>query len=160
MILRIAWKTLRSHPIRTTVLGLGFGLGVSVMVTLLGVGEVVLDQARAPALVGGGDLLMTGISGQVNTARFALQQAGNDPAVLAASPRRRTGLFLIRPGKEPLSVTAHGTIPSLEHATGNPEVRGIDEWKDAPGDDAWSRLRTGVGAPPRTQNPWCVATRY
>jgi len=31
----------------------GFGLGVSVMATLLGVGEVVLDQARSPALSGG-----------------------------------------------------------------------------------------------------------
>lgn len=139
MILRIAWKTLLSHPIRTTVLGIGFGLGVSVMVTLLGVGEVVLDQARAPALVGGGDVLMTGIAGPVSAARFALQQAMNDPAVRAASPRRRAELFLVAPGKPALAVTAHGTIPSLEHATANPEVSGIDSWTDAAGDEAWSK---------------------
>lgn len=143
MILRIAWKTLLSHPVRTIVLGLGFGLGVSVMVTLLGVGEVVLDQARAPALVGGGDLLMTGISGQINMARFALQQTGSDRAVRAASPRRRAELFLVRPGKEPVPVIAHGAVPSLEHATGNPEVRGIAAWADAPGDDAWRQPVAG-----------------
>lgn len=139
MILKIAWKTLLTHPIRTTVLGMGFGLGVSVMVTLLGVGEVVLDQARAPALVGGGDVLMTGMSGPVTAARFALQQALNDPAVRAASPRRRAEMFLITPGKPALAVTAHGTIPSLEHATRNPEVSGIDAWTDAAGDEAWAK---------------------
>jgi len=58
MVLTIAWKTLIAHPVRTAVLGVGFGLGVSVMATLLGVGEVVLDQARAPALAGGGDLIV------------------------------------------------------------------------------------------------------
>ena len=54
MILRLAWKSLLVHPVRTSVLGIGFGLGVSVMATLLGVGEVVLEQARAPQLAGGG----------------------------------------------------------------------------------------------------------
>jgi len=50
VILAMAWKSLVAHPVRTAVLGIGFGLGVSVMATLLGVGEVVLDQPPVNAL--------------------------------------------------------------------------------------------------------------
>ena len=72
MIVTMAWKSLVAHPVRTAVLSVGFGLGVAVMATLLGVGEVVLDQARAPALAGGGDLVITGMTGSVTSARFVL----------------------------------------------------------------------------------------
>ena len=37
----------------------GFGLGVAVMANLLGVAEVVLEQSQSPALVGGGDVVVT-----------------------------------------------------------------------------------------------------
>ena len=47
MILRLAIRSLLQHPVRALVLGIGFGLGVGVMATLLGVGEVVLEQAQA-----------------------------------------------------------------------------------------------------------------
>ena len=86
MILKLAWKTLVAHPVRTAVLGVGFGLGVSVMATLLGVGEVVLDQARAPALAGGGDLVVSSTSGAVTSARFVLSALKN-----ADSSSRRAG---------------------------------------------------------------------
>src|SRR5215510_7927415 len=72
MILRLAWKALVAHPVRTAVLGIGFGLGVGVMATLLGVGEVVLEQARAPELVGGGQLVLNGATGTITSARFAM----------------------------------------------------------------------------------------
>ena len=58
MILVLARRSLLAHPVRTAMLACGFGLGVSVMATLLGVGEVILEQARAPALVGGGDVIV------------------------------------------------------------------------------------------------------
>ena len=45
------------------VLACGFGLGVSVMATLLGVGEVILDQARSPAVSGGGDVVIASSTG-------------------------------------------------------------------------------------------------
>ena len=89
MIVTMAWKSLVAHPVRTAVLGVGFGLGVSVMATLLGVGEVVLDQARSPKLAGGGDLLVTSLAGPVTSARFVLSRLAADRAVSAASPRRR-----------------------------------------------------------------------
>ena len=75
MIVRMAWKSTLAHPVRTAVLGIGFGLGVSVMATLLGVGEVVLDQARSPKLQGGGDLIVTSAGGAVTSARFVLSRA-------------------------------------------------------------------------------------
>ena len=58
MIGRLAVRSLTAHPIRSAILAVGFGLGVSVMAILLGVAEVVLDQAQSPALVGGGDVVI------------------------------------------------------------------------------------------------------
>src|SRR5262249_31262865 len=111
MILTLAWKALVAHPVRTAVLGIGVGLGVGVMATLLGVGEVVLEQARAPVLAGGGQLVMNGVTGTVTSARYAvamLQRMGltsghetassNAVSSVVASPRKRTDLFLVRDG--------------------------------------------------------------
>ena len=134
MIVTMAWKTLVAHPVRTAVLGGGFGLGVSVMATLLGVGEVVLVQARAPALAGGGDLIISGVTGPVTSARFVL---GAVLKTATASPRRRADLFLVRPGAV-VPVRARGGIPSLERALGDPETAGVPSWTDAPADAAWS----------------------
>ncbi|HUR36013.1 MAG TPA: hypothetical protein VM032_19555 [Vicinamibacterales bacterium] len=138
MILAMAWKSLVAHPVRTAVLGVGFGLGVSVMATLLGVGEVVLDQARSPKLSGGGDLLITSLAGPVTSARFVLSRIAADTGVAAASPRRRADLFLVRPGGGTVPVVGHGGIPSLERALGDPETSGVASWVDAPRDDAWA----------------------
>ena len=54
MMLKVAWRSLMTRPIRAAVLAAGFGFGIAVMVTLLGVGQVILEQAHAPALKGGG----------------------------------------------------------------------------------------------------------
>src|SRR5262245_6430320 len=104
MILTLAWKALVAHPVRTAVLGIGFGLGVGVMATLLGVGEVVLEQARAPALVGGGQLVVAGTSGPASSARFVLAtlqqiRSGKRFERVVGAPRKRADLFLVRDGK-------------------------------------------------------------
>jgi hypothetical protein len=141
MIVTMAWKTLVAHPVRTAVLGVGFGLGVAVMATLLGVGEVVIDQARAPALSGGGDLVVSGVTGSITSARFALGSVLKSPAPagrgVVASPRRRADLFLVRPGGV-VPVRARGGIPSLERALNDPESAGVAAWVDGPADAAWS----------------------
>ncbi len=139
MILTMAWKSLLAHPVRTVVLGVGFGLGVSVMATLLGVGEVVLDQARSPKLAGGGDLLVTSLAGPVSSARYVLSRVMGDPGVAAASPRRRADLFLVRPDGQVVPVVAHGGIPSLERSIGDPETAGVAAWIDTPADAAWAK---------------------
>ncbi len=58
MIGRLALRSLTAHPVRSAVLAAGFGVGVAVMAILLGVAEIVLDQAQSPALVGGGDVVI------------------------------------------------------------------------------------------------------
>jgi hypothetical protein len=141
MILRVVLRSLATRPMRTAVLATGFGLAVAVMAELLGVGEVILEQAHSPALRGGGDLVVAGAFGSVDNARFVLSNViGSEPLrsrVAAASPSRRAALYLIKTNATvPFSVRAG--IPSLEKAVGDPEVAGNDEWTDAPGDAAWS----------------------
>jgi hypothetical protein len=139
MIFKLALKSLALHPVRALVLGVGFGLGVGVMATLLGVGEVVLDQAKEPALIGGGDVIATGFAGAVTSARFVMASLPRASAgTTTASPRKRADLFLIRPGKDPLPIHAHAGIPSLERALGDPETSPIPAWQDTAADAAWS----------------------
>ena len=141
MIFTLALRSLMVHPVRSAVLACGFGLGVSVMATLLGVGDVILEQARSPALVGGGDLLLTGATGAVTSARFVLSSVLKAPPlqgrVKAASPTRRARLYLVRE-RRVLPVLARGGVPSLERALGDPETAAVSSWADAPGDSAWS----------------------
>src|SRR5438552_16854010 len=100
MIFRLAVRSLLAHPVRTLVLACGFGLGVSVMATLLGVGEVILEQARSPALAGGGDVVVAGGTGRLTSARFILATVLGTPPlrgrVAAAAPTLRAPLFLVR----------------------------------------------------------------
>src|SRR5262249_13757828 len=70
MMMRLAWRSLATRPVRAAVLAAGFGFGIAVMVELLGVGDVILQQAHAPALSGGGDLFFYGPFGPVTSARL------------------------------------------------------------------------------------------
>jgi len=103
MIFRLALRSLLAHPVRTLVLACGFGLGVSVMATLLGVGEVILDQARSPALAGGGDVVLSSETGTIAAARWivssALRTGLFKQRIAVASPAGRATLFLVRNGE-------------------------------------------------------------
>lgn len=146
MIVTLAWRTLTAHPIRSVVLSCGFGVGVSVMATLLGVGEVVLQQAKAPALVGGGDLVVSSITGPVTSARFVQSSILTAPAfrgrVKAASPIARSVLYLKR-GERTIAVYARGGVPSLERVLDDPETAKVASWIDAPADRAWTHPDPG-----------------
>jgi hypothetical protein len=142
MMWRLAWRSLLTRPVRAAVLAAGFGFGVAVMVELLGVGHVILEQAHAPALSGGGDLVVYGPFGSVPSARFVMSSinAHADLAhrVKAVSPSMHARLFLMTAdGAVPISAT--GGIPSLERAVGDEEIAGIPAWTDAPGDERWAR---------------------
>ncbi len=141
MIFTLAWRALVANPVRSFVLGLGFGLGVAVMATLLGVAEVVLAQARAPAIVGGGHLFLTNTNAPLSSARWllsgALRARPLDRQIAAASPALRANLVLLRRGKA-VAVRARGGVPSLERAVGDPETAPVRAWVDAPGDRAWA----------------------
>ena len=87
MIAKLAMRSLFAHPVRSAVLAAGFGTGVSVMAILLGVAEVVLEQARSPGLVGGGDLVISGPGSGLPAARVLLSGALQAPS--AGRPHSR-----------------------------------------------------------------------
>ena len=141
MTFRLALRALTSRPVRSAVLACGFGFGIAVMAALLGVGEVILDQAEAPALRGGGDLLVTGAAGRLESARLITSSvlssrplAGRASAI---SPTVSARLYLVRP-EGTLPLEARGGIPSLERAIADPETARIGAWVDAPTDRSWS----------------------
>jgi hypothetical protein len=141
VILTLALRSLLSRPVRSAVLAGGFGLGVAVMAALLGIGGVILDQARAPALVGGGDVLVGGASGRVGSARFVLSQVLGTGSladrIAVASPVSRTSLYLID-DRGATAIQARGGIPSLERRLQDPETSPINAWVDTAADRAWA----------------------
>jgi hypothetical protein len=146
MLFRFAVRSLGVRPVRTAILACGFGLGIAVMAELLGIGEVILDQARAPALRGGGDLVVSGAFGAVDNARFLLSDAlastrAGSP-VAAASPTRRAMLYLVKDGTS-IPIVARGGVPSLEKTIGDPEVRDAAAWVDRPADEKWTKPDAG-----------------
>jgi len=142
MIGRLAVRTLTAHPIRSLVLAAGFGAGVSVMAILLGVAEVVLDQAVSPALVGGGDVLVR-LSPQVPASAVmtgALIAPGVRERVNVVSPWHTSRLFLVRDNGSTVQVDARGGVPSRERALGDNETTQVAGWQDLPADAAWTRM--------------------
>ena len=141
MIFRLALRSLLAHPIRSAVLAAGFGLGVSVMAALLGIGGVILEQARAPELVGGGDVVIGGITGHLSSARFVTSAVlGSGPLaarVGVASPTLRSNLYLVD-GQGSTPVRARGGVPSLEHALHDSETSGQPAWTDTSADRGWA----------------------
>lgn len=140
MILTLALRSLGSRPIRSAVLAGGFGLGVAVMTALLGIGGVILDQARAPALVGGGDVVIGGATGRIGSAKFVLSSmiggGSLGQRVAVASPGSRANLYLIdERGSTP--IVARGGIPSLERQLRDPETSAVESWVDSAADRAW-----------------------
>src|SRR2546430_15339615 len=116
MVLKLAIRSLAVRPIRTAVLACGFGLGIAVMAALLGVGDVILEQARSPELQGGGDMVVAGVFGSIDNGRFVLsalrglRQDSGRPWIVAASPSRRATLYLIAP-EGATAVAARGGAP-------------------------------------------------
>jgi hypothetical protein len=146
MIFRLALRSLSTRPLRSAVLAIGFGLGIAVMAELLGVGEVILEQAHAPALQGGGDLLVTGAVGPVDSARFLLSSVlGSDrfrSRTSAVSPSKKATLYLTAHNQS-VPIAVRGGVPSREKAVGDPEIAGQDKWTDEPADAAWTNPSPG-----------------
>ena len=151
-MITLALRALLAHKLRSAVLAGGFGLGVSVIANLLGIGAVMLEQAGAPALGGGGDLVVAGSVGRVTSARFLLGSVLDRPAfadrVAAAAPSLRRRLYLVRDGgghdgPATVPVSARGGIPSRERALGDDETSGVATWIDEPGDRAWTAPEAG-----------------
>jgi hypothetical protein len=142
LTLRLALRSLLARPVRSAVLACGFGFGIAVMAALLGVGEVILEQARSPALLGGGDLIVSGPGGSLPNAAFVLAHVlGSEPLkarVRAASPAARATVYLLDGGAV-VPIEARGGVPSLERALGDPELAPVTAWADPATATAWIR---------------------
>jgi hypothetical protein len=140
MILRLAIRSLAMRPMRTAVLAVGFGLGIAVMAELVGVGEVILEQAHSPALAGGGDAVVTGPFGGLDNGRFMLATVlGSErlrSQIRVASPARRATVYLTANG-ETIPVSVRSGIPDRETAIADPELAGQSTWRNTRGDDEW-----------------------
>ena len=140
MILTLALRSLVARPVRSAVLAAGFGLGVSVMAALLGIGRVILDQARTPALVGGGDVIIGSSTGRIGSAKFVLSSVlakdSLGQRVKVAAPNVHANLYLID-DRGAIAVVARGGIPSLEREVGDPETSRAAGWGDTPADREW-----------------------
>jgi hypothetical protein len=110
------------------------------MAILLGVAEVVLDQAQSPLLAGGGDAMISGASGAITAPKALIANTLQAPPlaerVQAIAPWSvGTLYFLGDNGTIPVKVK--GGIPSQEHSLGDPEVTSAG-WMDTVADAAWT----------------------
>ena len=140
MIGRLAIRSLTAHPVRSAVLAAGFGAGVAVMAILLGVAQIVLEQSLAPALVGGGDVLIR-LAPQVPARLLlsgTLQAETMRSRVAVAAPTHTTPLYLVRDGRA-TRIAARGGIPSLETALEDDETTQVAAWRDTAADVEWTR---------------------
>src|SRR5688500_20379646 len=105
MIALLAFRNIVHRPWRSALLFFGYGVGVSVMIILLSIGEALLAQARDEKLVGGGEITVLpqgldvevmktgGLGGlffSINQSRFVHRQ-------LLASPRLAEDVRAVAP---------------------------------------------------------------
>ena len=157
MIVRLALANLRHRPWRSALLFLGYGLGVSVMIVLLSIGEALIAQASDEKLVGGGEVTVLpegldvevmktgGLGGlffSIQNARFVQQQLLASPRlagdVAAVAPQIEGKLLYLRlaDGRE-LPVRASGEVPSATRAVGAAPALAAGAWTDDEGDRRW-----------------------
>ena len=158
MILLLALRNLTHRPWRSALLFLGYGLGVSVMIVLLSIGEALITQARDEKLVGGGpvtvlpegldvEVMKTGGLGglffSIPNARFVQQQLLASPRlagdVAAVAPQVESKLLYLttRDGREHV-VRASGEVPSATRAVGAAAPLVAGAWEDDDGDRRWT----------------------
>jgi hypothetical protein len=181
MILTLALRHLWVKKARSTLLLLGFALGVGVMIVLLSVGEAMLDQSRDVALVGGGEVTVLplgidveamrtgGVSGMffgIDHARFLTRQLLGGPrnahTVRAVAPAIEGKIAYLGRNDVTLPVRTGGEIPSRAAAVGASLDLIAGSWRDSPADSTWispdaSRLYDELDRfhlPPEPDSAW------
>jgi hypothetical protein len=155
----LALRNFLHKPWRSALLFLGFGMGVSVMIVLLSIGEAMVTQAQNERLVGGGDVTVLpegidievmktgGLGGlyfSIANARFLYLQLLAAPrlagSVRAVAPQSEGKLlYLTTPDGTEQTVRASGDIPSATAAVGAAPVLAAGEWRDDSADRRWTR---------------------
>jgi hypothetical protein len=159
MLSLLALRNFLHKPWRSALLFLGFGMGVSVMIVLLSIGEAMVTQAKDERLVGGGDVTVLpegidievmktgGLGGlffSIANARFLYLQLLAAPrlagAVRAVAPQSEGKLlYLTTADGVEHPVRATGEIPSATAAVGAAPVLAAGEWRDDDADRRWTR---------------------
>ena len=158
MITTLAFRNFVFRPWRTALLFAGYGIGVTVMIVLLSIGEALITQARDEKLVGGGEVTVLpegidvevmktgGLGGlffSIPNARFVYLQLLAAPrmadAVAAVAPQIEGKLVYLRtPGGREIPVRASGEIPSATAAVGAAAPLAAGRWTDDAGDRDWT----------------------
>ncbi|HET7457316.1 MAG TPA: hypothetical protein VFJ74_06655 [Gemmatimonadaceae bacterium] len=159
MLSLLAFRNLFHRPWRSALLFLGYGMGVTVMIVLLSIGEALIAQARDEKLVGGGDVTVLpegldvevmktgGLGGlffSIANARFVYLQLLASPRlapdVRAVAPQIGGKLVYLRtPNGREIPVRASGEIPSATRAVGAEPALAAGAWTDDGGDQRWAR---------------------
>lgn len=153
MISLLALRNLMDRPWRSLLLFLGYGLGVSVMIVLLAIGEALLTQARDERLVGGGNITVLpegldievmktgGVGGlffSIDHSRFVYRQILASPRfaplVRAVAPQIDGKLLYVRTRGRSIPVRATGEIPGATRAVGAAPQLLAGNWTDDAGD--------------------------
>ena len=159
MIPLLALRNFAYQPWRSALLFLGYGMGVTVMIVLLSIGEALITQASDERLVGGGDVTVLpegldvevmktgGLGGlffSVANARFVYAQILASPRlagdVRAVAPQIEGKLLYLRtPDGVEHTIRASADIPSATRAVGAAPVLLAGRWEDDAGDRRWAR---------------------
>ena len=159
MLSRLAFRNLLYKPWRSALLFLGYGMGVTVMIVLLSIGEALIEQARDERLVGGGDVTVLpegldvevmktgGLGGlffSIANARFVYLQLLSSPRLAAdvrtVAPQIEGKLvYLTTSDGREIPVRASADIPSATRAVGAGPSLTAGAWEDDDGDRRWTR---------------------
>jgi len=154
---KLALRNLAYRPWRSALLFLGYGMGVTVMIVLLSIGEALITQARDERLVGGGDVTVLpegldvevmktgGLGGlffSINNARFVYSQILASPRlardVRAVAPQMEGKLLYLRtPDGVERTVRASGDVPDATRAVGAAPELLAGAWRNDEGDRQW-----------------------
>ncbi len=157
MIPLLAFRNIIYRPWRSALLFFGYGVGVSVMIVLLSIGEALLTQAKDEKLVGGGaitvlpqgldvEVMKTGGVGglyfSIDHGRFVYDQLLSSPrlgsSVSAVAPQIDGRLiYLTTSTGIEYPVRANGDIPDKTRDVHGPELIGSGKWANDEGDRKW-----------------------
>jgi hypothetical protein len=150
MIGRLVLRHLALHPIRSLVFVGAYAAGVSVMLALLSIGEVMVDQSRDEQWVGGGDVTVVPAGIDLETLRtggaafFGIEQARFLAREVLGGPRLANSVEAVAPwidaravylrpsaGSVAVAVRASGQVPSAAEALqAHPEITS-GRWTDS-----------------------------
>ncbi len=156
MIVRLVLRHLALHPIRSLVFVGAYAAGVSIMLALLSIGEVMVEQSRDEQWVGGGEVTVLPAGVDLETLRtggavfFGIEQARFIAREILAGPRLAEQVSAVAPWIEdravylrtrslevPVAVRANGVIPSAAEALdATPEIVS-GSWQDSEVDRRW-----------------------